>query len=67
MAADPKEHRRRMLEHLARAAAAPRSEQAPDPQLKIPLIGEVRRGTRPASRRGRRRVKSCDQPALGDL
>jgi hypothetical protein len=63
------DHRRRILEHLEKMEAEkPAPEPAPsDPQLKIPLIGEVRRPPEvsPPKRRARRTAKPS-QPRLGE-
>jgi hypothetical protein len=64
------EHRMRVLENLTKVAAeqtAP-AQQRRDPQLKIPLIGEVKRGRAQKPSSGRARRKSdTDQPDLGEL
>jgi hypothetical protein len=71
MAASPQNvHRRRVLEYQTRLEAERRAAvaAASDPQLRIPLIGEVKRsdGT-PQSKRGRQRSTKRIQPDLGDL
>jgi hypothetical protein len=61
-------HRRRVLEHQARVAA---DQSAPvtassDPQLKIRLIGEVRRSDETVEpKRARQRSRKRAQPDLG--
>jgi hypothetical protein len=62
------DHRRRMLEHQERVEAERRSlaAQPSEPQLKIPLIGEVRRlEPSPPKRRRPRSIKGI-QPKLGE-
>jgi hypothetical protein len=63
-------HRRRVLEHQAKAEAdksAPTPVPASsDPQLKIRLIGEVRRNDEAAEpKRSRQRPRKPAQPDLG--
>jgi hypothetical protein len=62
-------HRRRVLEHQTKAATE-RSVAAPgpsDPQLKIPLIGEVKRtNDAPQPNRRRPRGQKHFQPELGE-
>jgi hypothetical protein len=63
------DHRRRILEHQQRVAA---EQQTPDatssePQLKMPLIGEVRRPEAPIPPKRRRpKRKKPIQPQLGE-
>ena len=61
-------HRRRVLEHQAKVAVE-RGKPVPassDPQLKIRLIGEVRRGDKAAEpKRSRQRSRKPGQPDLG--
>ena len=61
-------HRRRVLEHQAKVAAdqgAPVTSSS-DSQLKIRLIGEVRRSDdTPQPKRGRQRSPKRVQPQLG--
>jgi hypothetical protein len=62
------DHRRRILDHLEKIEAEkPTSKPPSDPQLKIPLIGEVRRPPEPPppKRRARRTAKPR-QPRLGE-
>jgi hypothetical protein len=61
------DHRKRILDHQERIAAKPRDALPSDPQMKIPLIGEVRRPDPAPSKRARRRVKKPNQPQLGDV
>ncbi len=65
-----RDHRRRVLEHQEKLRArdhAPQSEPA-DPQLKIPLIGEVKRDEGVVARKRKlARTRKPDQPKLGDL
>jgi hypothetical protein len=66
---DTTEHRRRVLEHQAKLAAERRtSEAAPsDPQLRIPLVGEVRRSDGAQAPKRRRKKPNADQLKLGDF
>jgi len=59
-------HRRRMLEHQEQVEAAQHSqaEQPSDPQLKIRLIGEVRRPEPAPPKRRRSRKSKSIQPKL---
>jgi hypothetical protein len=64
-----REHRMRVLENQAKIAAERSASvgNARDPQLKIPLIVEVKRSaTKPPPRRTRRKPDP-GQPDLGDL
>jgi hypothetical protein len=66
-----REHRIRVLENQAKLAtehSAPTARQQHDPQLKFPLIVEVKRGAaaKQPSKRTRRR-SAGDQPDLGEL
>jgi hypothetical protein len=59
----------RVLENQAKTAAerSPSDRNGRDPQLKIPLIVEVKRSaTKPPPRRTRRK-QDTGQPNLGDL
>ena len=60
------DHRRRMLEHQERVEATATARLQPsDPQLKIPLIGEVRRPVEPALPISKRpKAKRRIQPKL---
>ena len=64
-------HRRRVLEHqgkveAAGSAAVPTPVSSSDPQLKIRLIGEVRRSDDTLQpKRGRQRSRKLAQPDLG--
>lgn len=68
MAAIAKDHLRRMLEHQEKIEAEQRTSnpQPVDPQLTMPLIGEVRRLQPAPSKRPRSRKKPHTQPRLGD-
>jgi hypothetical protein len=62
------DHRQRILEH--QEAQRKRQEASPqrgDPQLKIPLIGEIRRPEAAPPKRARQRVKKPSQPQLRDV
>jgi hypothetical protein len=62
------DHRRRILEHQEKVEAEQRTLpvlQRSEPQLQIPLIGEVRRPEPPAPKRKRRGAKTASQPDLG--
>jgi hypothetical protein len=65
---ESRDHRRRMLEHQERVAAEQRAAAARpmDPQLKIPLIGEVRRPEPSPPKRRRPRASKPVQPGLGE-
>lgn len=67
---DAAEHRRRVLEHQARLAAEQKTPNAApsDSQLRIPLVGEVKRsdGAQPPKRR-RKDKQDPDQLKLGDF
>jgi hypothetical protein len=61
-------HRRRVLEHQAKVAADQSASvtSSSDPQLKIRLIGEVRRSDETVEpKRGRQRPRKRAQPDLG--
>jgi hypothetical protein len=59
-------HRRRVLEHQARMEADRNIPAPPDPQLKIRLIGEVKRTDESLQpKRARRRSRKPDQPDFG--
>ena len=61
-------HRRRILEHQAKVAAdqSARVTSSSDPQLKIRLIGEVRRSDETVEpKRARQRSRKRAQPDLG--
>jgi hypothetical protein len=65
------EHRMRVLENQTKLAAArgvPAERRAADPQLRIPLIVEVKEpaGTKQRARRPRGKART-EQPDLGDL
>lgn len=62
------DHRRRILDHLETQTRQPETtQQAGDPQMKIPLIGEVRRPEADPPKRARRRTKKPIQPKLGGV
>jgi hypothetical protein len=63
---ESRDHRRRMLEHQERVAAEQRAAAASpmDPQLKIPLIGEVRRPEPSPPKRRRPKASKPVQPGL---
>lgn len=61
------DHRKRILEHQEAQARRKEAVHAGDPQMKIPLIGEVRRPEPEPPKRGRRRTKKPIQPTLGDV
>jgi hypothetical protein len=62
------DHRKRILEHQeAQAKREDAAQQPGDPQLKIPLIGEVRQPNPDPPKRARRRTKKPIQPTLGDV
>jgi len=63
-----RDHRRRILDHQERMEATPRTPaaEAADPQLKIPLVGEVRRPKLSPPPRRRPRTKKPVQPQLGE-
>jgi hypothetical protein len=65
---ESRDHRRRMLEHQERVAAEQRAAmaRAADPQLKMPLIGEVRRPEPAPPTRRRPRPSKPVQPGLGE-
>jgi len=68
-ARDIKDHRRRVLNHqeMQGQRQEPSPQPRDDPQLKMPLIGEVRRpDPAPPPKRSRRRVKKPIQPELGE-
>jgi hypothetical protein len=73
LAASPKagDHRRRILDHQekveAQRRAPPTAPQSSEPQLRIPLIGEVRRPEPAASKPKRPRGKKPVQPDLGEF
>jgi hypothetical protein len=63
-----KDHRKRILDHQERVAAEQRGPLQPsDPQMKIPLIGEVRLPEPARPKRARRRMKKPNQPQLRDV
>jgi hypothetical protein len=69
LAAVAKDHLRRVLEHQEKIDAERQGcdRQHVDPQLKMPLIGEVRRpGAAPPPKRARPRKKTYTQPRLED-
>jgi hypothetical protein len=61
-----KDHRKRILDHQERVAAEQRLQPS-DPQMKIPLIGEVRLPDPTRPKRARRRVTKPNQPQLRDV
>jgi hypothetical protein len=65
---ESRDHRRRVLEHQERVAAEQREAAAhpKDPQLRIPLIGEVRRPEPSPPKRRRPRMTRSVQPGLGE-
>jgi hypothetical protein len=67
LAAIAKDHLRRMLDHQEKIKAEqPVADQQIDRQLKMPLIGEVRKTESASPKRGRPRKKTFTQPRLGD-
>jgi hypothetical protein len=67
---DAAEHRRRVLEHQTKLAAERKtSDPAPShSQLRIPLVGEVKRGAGAQPPKRRRKGKQDPaQPRLGDF
>jgi hypothetical protein len=62
------DHRRRILDHQERVATEQRTADAKplDPQLRIPLIGEVRRPEPTPPKRRRTKHKRPVQPQLGE-
>jgi hypothetical protein len=62
-----RDHRRRVLEHQEKIHAGQRHTEPSDPQLTMPLIGEVRRPEPATPKRRRPRIKKPDpgQPELG--
>jgi hypothetical protein len=59
-------HRRRVLEHQAKIEADPSTPGPSDPQLKIRLIGEVKRTDETVQpKRARQRSRKRAQPDLG--
>jgi hypothetical protein len=63
---DISEHRRRILAHQEKLAADQRTSEASDPQLRIPLIGEVRRPEPQAPKPRRAKTQKPPQPRLGE-
>ena len=65
---ESRDHRRRVLEHQERVEAEQREAAArpKDPQLRIPLIGEVRRPEPSPPKRRRPRTSKTVQPGLGE-
>nr|WP_294518759.1 hypothetical protein [uncultured Rhodopila sp.] len=61
------DHRRRILEHQEKVEAERRAPPASEPQLRIPLIGEVRRPEPAAAKPKRPRGKKPVQPDLGEF
>ncbi|WP_428539746.1 hypothetical protein [Rhodopila sp.] len=62
-----RDHRRRIIEHQQQAEAQRKPTAAPpDPQLEIPLIGEVRSAAKPAAKPARARSKKPAQLKLTD-
>jgi hypothetical protein len=63
------DHRRRILDHQEKVAAQQRAPapQSADPQLQIPLIGEVRRSDASPPKRKRPRLKKPIQPKLEEF
>jgi hypothetical protein len=61
------DHRRRVLDHQEKVAAERRklAAEISDPQLRMPLLGEVRRTESPPPKRRRPRTKKPVQPELG--
>lgn len=66
---DARDHRRRVLEHQAGLAADRRAPDAgpADPQMRISLIGEARRGDGAPPPKRRKRAAPPVQPKLGDI
>jgi hypothetical protein len=62
-----RDHRRRVLEHQEKIDAGKRRTEPRDPQLTMPLIGEVRRPepAPPKPRRPRLKKPELGQPELG--
>ena len=71
LAASPevRDHRRRILDHQEKVEAEQRTAaaQPSEPQLRIPLIGEVRRPEPATPKRKRSRAKKPVQPDLGEF
>jgi hypothetical protein len=61
-----KDHRKRILDYQEQVAADQRDALPCDPQMKIPLIGEVRRPDPAPAKRTRQWVKKPTQPRLRD-
>jgi hypothetical protein len=62
------DHRKRILDHQERVAAKQRDARRPsDPQMKMPLIGEVRRPDSVPPKRAQQRAKKPCQPQLRDV
>jgi hypothetical protein len=62
------DHRKRILDHQERVAAKQRDARQPsDPQMKMPLIGEVQRPDPAPPKRVRQRVEKPNQPQLRDV
>jgi hypothetical protein len=63
-----RDHLQRILDHQEKREAEQDvpSSLSSDPQLKIPLIGEVRRIEPTPPKRRRRRTKTHIQPTLGE-
>jgi len=64
-----KDHQRRVLEHQTRMAADRRAPDAGpvDPQMRIPLVGEVKRNDAAPQPKRKKRLDLPVQPKLGDL
>ncbi len=63
-----REHRLRVLENQAKLAAQQAQRERPDPQMRIPLLVEVKSSPAAKQRAPRTRGKSrASQPDLGEL
>jgi hypothetical protein len=62
-------HQRRVLEHQTRLAAERRAPDATpaDPQLSIPLVGEVKRADDAPKTKRKKRARLPDQLKFGEL
>jgi hypothetical protein len=67
-ARDSKDHRQRMLDHQeSQNRQQEAGVQPADRQMKIPLIGEIRRTDPTPAKRARKRTKTLDQPQFRDV
>jgi hypothetical protein len=62
---DAAEHRRRVLEHQQKVAA--KAPTPSEPQLRIPLIAEVKRAKTDQPPKSKRRRKTTVQPRLDGI